>query len=137
MLAADSPTLLAVAQIAELLGVVGNHQASALVALAVNIMRPPVQSVDVQPPYHLFLVKIVPSIVTNASRLNAPRVALAGKSPAAIVAIATAVPAMVAVVIAKNDATGATSGSAGKLTSKAIEVMSKVGSLSQAPRYAY
>ena len=35
-------------------------------------MRPPARPVDVQPLYHLFLVKTVPCIATIVSRLNEP-----------------------------------------------------------------
>jgi len=52
--------------------VVGKHQDPALVVLVLNIMRPPVRPVDVQPLYHLFLVKTVPCIATIVSRLNEP-----------------------------------------------------------------
>jgi hypothetical protein len=43
-----------------------------LLATVANIMRPPVRPVDVQPPYHLFLVKTVPCIAAIVSRLNEP-----------------------------------------------------------------
>jgi hypothetical protein len=63
----------------------------------------------------LFLVKIVLSIVTSASRPNAPRVIHAGKSHAVIVAMATAVVVMVEVaVIVVTGAIGAITGIAGK-----------------------
>jgi hypothetical protein len=65
----------------------------------------------------LFLAKIVLSIVTSASRPNAPRVVHAGKSHAVIVAMTTAVVVMVevvVVVIVVIVATGAITGIAGK-----------------------
>jgi hypothetical protein len=121
MPAVDSPTLLAVAQAAEQLGVPGNHQALALVVLVANILRPPVRAVDVQPPYHLFLVKTVPSIVTNAFRSSAPRVALVVKSRAVMAAIATTVALEAAVsVIALIVATVVSTVSAGKLKSNVL-----------------
>jgi hypothetical protein len=114
MPAADSPTLLAVARPAELLGAADNHQALALVAPVPNSMRPPVRAVDVQPPYHSFLVKTVPSTATNAFRPSAPRVALAVKSPAVIATIATAM--SMAPAVSAIAAAGAAIASAGNRT---------------------
>lgn len=113
---------------------VGKHQDSALVVLVLNIMRPPARLVDVQPPYHLFLVKIVLSIVTSASRPNAPRVVHAGKSHAVIVAMATAVVTaevvmVEVVVIVVTDAIGATTGIAGKRKNNEVKVVHKVAGL--------
>ena len=94
---------------------VGKHQDTALVVRVLSIMRPLARLVDVPPLYHLFLVKIVLSIVTSASRPNAPRVVHAGKSHAVIVAMTTAVVVMVeVVVIVVIVATGAITGIAGK-----------------------
>ena len=45
-----------------------------LLATVANIMRPPARPVDVQPLYHLFLVKTVPCIATIVSTLNEPPV---------------------------------------------------------------
>jgi hypothetical protein len=99
MPAADLPTLLAVAQVAGPLGEPGKLRARALVVVVANIMRPPVRAVDVQHPYHLFLVKTVPSIVTNAFRPSEPRVAPVAKSPAVIAAMATTVAVSVIAMI--------------------------------------
>ncbi len=94
---------------------VGKHQDTALVVRVLSIMRPLARPVDVPPLYRLFLVKIVLSIVTSASRPNAPRVVHAGKSHAVIVAMTTAVVVMVEVaVIVVIVATGAITGIAGK-----------------------
>ncbi|GAC1350260.1 MAG: hypothetical protein NVSMB27_31080 [Ktedonobacteraceae bacterium] len=61
---------------------------------------------DVPPPYHSFLVKTVPYIVPNASRLNAPPAAAtaATTTAATLAAAATAVVATapVAAVIAAD-----------------------------------
>jgi len=67
---------LAVAPAVVLLAMVGSHPRHPVPVVIViqNIMRPPVRPVDALPPYHLFLVKTVLSIVVNASRLNVPRV---------------------------------------------------------------
>ncbi len=123
---------------------VGKHQDPALVVLVLNIMRPPVRLVDVQPPYHLFPVKIVLSIVTSASRPNAPRVVHAGKSHAVIVAMTTVVAVMVEVevevevaVIVVTGAIGAITGIAGKRKNHEGEVVHKMASLLQACHLVY
>jgi len=76
-----------------------------LALVAVNIMRPPVRPVDVQPPYHLFLVKTVLSIVVTASRPNGRHAVLAVMNTVVIVVVAMVtivvmVVAVVAVVVA-------------------------------------
>ncbi len=91
---------------------VGNHPAPALVVLVPNIMRLLVRPVDVQPLYHLFLVKIDRFIVTIVSRLNAPRVE---KSHAVTVAMATTVDTVEEVVIVVTVGIGAITAIAGKL----------------------
>src|ERR1700738_2348462 len=101
-------------------------------------MRPPVRLVDVQPLYHLFPVKIVLSIVTSASRPNAPRVVHAGKSHVVIVAMTTVVEVAVmaevvvmveVAVIVVTGAIGAITGIAGKRKNYEVEVVHKVANL--------
>ena len=125
---------------------VGKHQDPALVVLVLNIMRPPARLVDVQPPYHLFPVKIVLSIVTSASRPNAPRVVHAGKSHAVIVAMTTVVEAAVmaevavmveVAVIVVTGAIGAITGIAGKRKNHEVEVVHNVAILLHARHVVY
>jgi hypothetical protein len=68
------------------------------VLVVLRIMRPPARPVDVQPLYHLFLVKTVLSIVMIASRLNVPHAVLA-MSAMKLVTIAGAVIATVVMVV--------------------------------------
>ena len=90
---------LAVAPVAVLLAGVGSHPRHPVPVVVIqNIMRPPVRPVDALPPYLLFLVKTVLSIVMNASKLNVPRVTRTAIT--AMVAIVMAIVAMAAIIMA-------------------------------------
>jgi len=79
--------------------------------VVVNIMRPPVRPVDVRLPYHLFLVKIVLSIVVTASRPNGRHAVLAVKNSVVIAVVATVtIVVMVVGVAAVTDAIDAITG---------------------------
>src|SRR5205807_5975269 len=63
-------------------------------------MRPPVRPVDVQPRYHLFLVKTVLSIVVTASRPNGRHAVLAVMNSVAIAVVAMATIVVMVVAVA-------------------------------------
>jgi len=76
--------------------------------VAVNIMRPLVRPVDVQPPYHLFLVKTVLSIVVTASRPNGRHAVLAVMNTVVIAVVAMVTMVVIVVgVVAVTDAIAA------------------------------
>src|SRR3989442_11390283 len=84
-----------------------------LVSVVASITRQPAQPAVDLPPSHLFLAKIVPSIVATASR---PSGLLA--APVATTRVATAVAVAVRVVVAAIGETAATTAIAGKTTQR-------------------